>query len=172
MKTPQTAILMPSDVSGRIGFFDRFAGLTARAVSRAWFFAFCILLIVVWAPGFLLLKFDTWQLIINTATTIITFLMVALLQNSQVRNDQATQHKLNALADGLSDLMELCAREFEDDTMNQEIRELKLAVGLESEETTTERRDARKESVRKRDGRKGETRKARGPRTGKRAQRA
>ena len=47
---------------------------------------------------------DTWQLIINTLTTIITFLMVALLQNSQTRADQAVQHKLNAIADMLSDL--------------------------------------------------------------------
>ena len=57
---------------------------------RAAFFASCVLLIVVWAPSILFLRdVDTWQLIINTATTIITFLMVALLQNSQTRNDQA-----------------------------------------------------------------------------------
>jgi hypothetical protein len=62
--------------------------------------------VVIWGPTFFLLRdVDTWQLIINTVTTIITFVMVALLQNSQTRSDQAIQHKLNAIADGLADLM-------------------------------------------------------------------
>ena len=82
---------LPTEVSGEKTAFDRFAGACARIVSRAPFFAFCVLLIVVWAPTFVIMKFDTWQLLINTATTIITFLMVALLQNTQTRNDQATQ---------------------------------------------------------------------------------
>jgi low affinity Fe/Cu permease len=61
-------------------------------------------LVFVWLPTFYLLRdVDTWQLIINTVTTIITFLMVALLQNSQTRSDQALQHKLNAIADGLEE---------------------------------------------------------------------
>src|SRR3954452_5691835 len=99
-------VLMPSEVSTRVGFFDRFAGWAALIASRATFFAFCVLLIVIWAPSYFVLQnLDTWQLIINTATTIITFLMVALLQNSQTRSDQAVQHKLNAIADGLADVM-------------------------------------------------------------------
>ncbi len=74
------SVLMPTEVSSRVGFFDRFAGWAALLASRATFFAFCVLLIVLWAPSILVLhKVDTWQLIINTATTIITFLMVALL---------------------------------------------------------------------------------------------
>lgn len=51
-----------------------------------------------------LLNIDTWHLIINTATTIVTFLLVALLQNTQKRADDALQQKLNALADALADL--------------------------------------------------------------------
>jgi len=51
-------------------------------------------------------NFDTYQLIINTPTTIITFLLVALLQNTHKRNEQALQHKLDAVADDLGDLME------------------------------------------------------------------
>lgn len=63
-------------------------------------------------PSFLLLPdVDTWQLIINTITTIATFLLVALLQNTQKRADEAVQHKLNAVADGLADLMEALAEE-------------------------------------------------------------
>ena len=84
------------------------------------------------------LKFDTWQLIINTATTIITFLMVALLQNSQTRNDLATQHKLNAIADGLADLMEYTAKREDAADLRDDVSELKLAVGLEERETTSQ----------------------------------
>src|SRR5438270_13937496 len=130
---------MPTEVEGRVGFFDRFAGHASKIASRAPFFAACVLLILVWAPTIALLKFDTWQLLINTATTIVTFLLVALLQNSQPRNDQATQHKLNAIADGLADLMERLVSD--DDGFRREIRELKLAVGLEEHESTTDNDD-------------------------------
>jgi hypothetical protein len=125
-------IHMPTEVTPRVGFFDTFAGAAARVASRAPFFAFCVLLIVVWAPSVAFLKFDTWQLIINTVTTIITFLMVALLQNSQTRDDQATQHKLNAIAEGLADLM----AEVGDGALDQDINELRQAVGLEDREST------------------------------------
>jgi hypothetical protein len=130
---------MPSEVVGRPRFFDRFAGTASVIASRAPFFAFCVLLIVVWAPTLAILKLDTWQLIINTVTTIITFLLVALLQNSQSRSEQATQHKLNAIADGLADLMLRVADRFDDESLHGEIHELKLAVGLEERETTSER---------------------------------
>src|SRR5213076_2708183 len=100
MSGSDTPVLMPSDVSQRVGAFDRFAGWSSKIASRAAFFTFCVLLVVVWAPTILVLRdIDTWQLIINTITTIVTFLMVALLQNSQTRSDQALQHKLNAIAD-------------------------------------------------------------------------
>ena len=129
---------MPSQVSSRVGFFDKFAGWAAHAASRAPFFAFCVLLIVVWAPSVLFLNFDTWQLIINTVTTIITFLMVALLQNSQTRNDQAVHHKLNAIADGLSDLMSQLEGRLPDRDLAEDIKELRAAVGLEDHESTSD----------------------------------
>ena len=126
-------VRMPSEVSSRIGFFDKFAGWAAEFASRAPFFAFCVLLIVVWAPSVTFLQFDTWQLIINTATTIVTFLLVALLQNTQTRADAAVQHKLNAIADGLSDLM----NHFTEDNpqLRHDRRELRAAVGLEDRES-------------------------------------
>lgn len=127
---------MPSQVEGKKTAFDRFAGWAAHMVSRAPFFAFCLVLILVWAPTVAFLKFDTWQLIINTVTTIITFLMVALLQNTQTRNDLATQHKLNAIADALADLMSHFKDTFGAD-IEQDITELKDAVGLEEKETTS-----------------------------------
>ena len=107
-------------------------GRAAEFASRAWFFCFCVFLVIIWAPSILLIRdIDTWQLIINTLTTIITFLMVALLQNSQTRADLAVQHKLNAIADMLSDL----ARER---GLEKDARELRDAVGLERMESTSE----------------------------------
>jgi hypothetical protein len=132
-------VLMPTDVSTRVGFFDRFAGIASDVAGRAAFFAFCVLLIVVWAPSILALRdVDTWQLIINTATTIITFLMVALLQNSQTRNDQAVHHKLNAIADGLSDLMVQVGKGLPDRDLQRDVTELRAAVGLEDHESTSD----------------------------------
>ena len=99
---------------------------------------FCVGLILIWAPSILIIKdIDTWQLIINTATTIITFLMVALLQNSQTRSDQAIQHKLNAIADGLADLMTYTHECSEGSKLGNDVAELKAAVGLESHESTS-----------------------------------
>ena len=138
MSNGSRPVQMPSDVSTRVGFFDRFAGWASTAASRATFFAFCVLLIIVWAPSILVLRnVDTWQLIINTATTIITFLMVALLQNSQTRSDQAVQHKLNALADGLADVMDHLATGSGERDLQTDMRELRAAVGLEDYESTT-----------------------------------
>src|SRR5436309_13936567 len=130
---------MPTEVGSRVGFFDRFAGHAAKFASRAPFFAACVLLIVLWAPTIFILNFDTSQLLINTATTIVTFLLVALLQNSQTRNDQATQHKLNAIADGLADMMKRFADDREDNSPRDEIRELRSAVGLEDRESTSDK---------------------------------
>jgi hypothetical protein len=126
---------MPSQLSDDVSIFDRFAGSGSRLASRAPFFVACVALVVVWAPSYFLLKnVDTWQLIINTATTIITFLMVALLQNSQYRADEAVQHKLNAIADGLADLMHHLSDGHDD--LGQDVLELRQAVGLEGRESS------------------------------------
>lgn len=132
------SVLMPSDVSSRVGFFDRLAGYASDVLGRAAFFTFCVVLVIVWAPTLLLLggNVDTWQLIINTVTTIITFLMVALLQNSQTRSDHALQHKLNAIAKGLADLMAYQISANDDRGLQQDLRELADAVGLEEREST------------------------------------
>ncbi len=87
------------------GYFDRFAQRCAEFVSKKPFFTFCVALVLVWAPTFLFMDFDTWQLLINTPTTMITFLLVALLQNTQRRGEQAINKKLDAIADSIADLM-------------------------------------------------------------------
>jgi low affinity Fe/Cu permease len=112
--------------------FDRFAESSSDYTSRPAFFVACVLLVAVWAPSYFLIRnFDTWQLLINTATTIITFLLVALLQNSGRRSDRAIHHKLDALADGLADLMEHQLNRDRADLAG-DIADLKQAVGLET----------------------------------------
>jgi hypothetical protein len=129
---------MPSDVSMRLGLFDRFAGWAAQLVGRAFFFSFCVLLVVVWLPTiFVLHDIDTWQLVINTVTTIITFLMVALLENTHTRSDRAIQHKLNAIADGLADLMANLQASGTTPDIDCDLRELRAAVGLETHESSS-----------------------------------
>lgn len=129
---------MPSQVDDHQGWFDRFAGWASATVSRAWFFAACVALIVVWVPTLLLLDINTSQLLINTATTIVTFLLVALLQNSQQRADQASQHKDNAVAAGLAALMEAVADSDPSKAgrLKQAVDELRAAVGLEDRESS------------------------------------
>ena len=124
-----THVEMPSEVSEDVGAFDRFAQWASQIASRAVFFSVCVLIVVLWAPTIFLMKFDTSQLLINTTTTIITFLMVALLQNSQSRADKAIQHKLNAIADSLADHM--LNPEGDAERAKKDAAELRKAVGLE-----------------------------------------
>ncbi len=79
-------------------FFTRFAKLTAWATGRPATFGLAVSIIVVWGITGPLFNFsDTWQLVINTGTTIITFLMVFLIQNTQNRDTEALQVKLDEL---------------------------------------------------------------------------
>jgi hypothetical protein len=128
---------MPTEVRDRLTHFDRFATSAEGFVSRAWFFALCVLLVLLWAPSYFLFgSVDTWQLVINTATTIVTFLLVALLQNTQSRANDAVQQKLNAIADGLADLMTQVAHAQDNPNLHKDVRELRAAVGLEEKEGT------------------------------------
>jgi low affinity Fe/Cu permease len=78
--------------------FSDIAQKTSREVGRAWVFVLAFGTIIVWAITGPLFGFsDTWQLVINTGTTIVTFLMVFLIQNSQNRDAAAIQIKLDEL---------------------------------------------------------------------------
>ena len=78
--------------------FDRFARWTERQLGRSLTFALAFLSIVLWAvTGPLFGWSDTWQLVINTGTTIVTFLMVFVIQNTQNRDTKALQLKLDEL---------------------------------------------------------------------------
>jgi low affinity Fe/Cu permease len=79
-------------------WFSHFASWTATASGRPHTFAIACLIIIVWAVTGPLFGFsDTWQLVINTGTTIVTFLMVFLIQNTQNRDSRAMQLKLDEL---------------------------------------------------------------------------
>ena len=130
---------LPSSVSDQLGPFDRFATVVGRLVSRAPFFAAAVAIVVAWLiEGAILMATkgpsafleQTYQLQINTVTTVITFLLVALLQNTQARDNVALQDKLNAIAEGLSELMDKVPTD-EKDELQGALKELRAAVGLE-----------------------------------------
>jgi low affinity Fe/Cu permease len=83
---------------GSARLFSQIATVTSLEAGRAWVFTFALAIIVAWAVTGPLFNFsDTWQLVINTGTTIVTFLMVFLIQNSQNRDAAAIQVKLDEL---------------------------------------------------------------------------
>jgi low affinity Fe/Cu permease len=80
------------------GIFTRFTTQTSKVLGHAWVFIAALVILVVWGFSGPVLGFsNTWQLIINTGTTIITFLMVFIIQNTQNRDTAAVHVKLDAL---------------------------------------------------------------------------
>jgi len=82
--------------------FTRFTSSTSAMLGRPWVFVIALGVLVLWALSGPLLGFsDTWQLIINTSTTIITFLMVFIIQNTQNRDNLALNIKQDAIMEKL-----------------------------------------------------------------------
>jgi len=103
--------------------FRVFARHSAIALGSAWAFAGAVLVILVWVLTGPMFHFsDTWQLVINTATTIVTFLMVFLIQNTQNRDAKAAHLKLDelirALKDARNELVDL------EDLSDEELKKL------------------------------------------------
>ncbi|WGU42013.1 low affinity iron permease family protein [Phenylobacterium sp. NIBR 498073] len=86
-------------MSGKVTHvFTQFATDVSRLTGRPLAFVVCCVLVVLWAISGPLFGFsDTWQLVINTSTTIVTFLMVFLIQNTQNRDNSALHAKLDEL---------------------------------------------------------------------------
>ena len=110
-------------------WFSRFAKKTSCYAGKPATFAVAVLIIIAWAACGPLFGFsDTWQLVINTSTTIVTFLMVFLIQNSQNRDSEALQIKLDELIrvqksanNALMDLEDLSEKDI-DETRKEFVR--------------------------------------------------
>lgn len=82
--------------------FTRFSTNVSTVLGRPWVFVAALIALLLWAISGPLLGFsDTWQLIVNTSTTIITFLMVFIIQNTQNRDNLAMNIKMDAMMDKL-----------------------------------------------------------------------
>jgi len=107
--------------TGASHWFTHFAGRAAHIAGTPWVFAMAVFSIVAWAAlGPMLSYSEVWQLTVNTGTTIVTFLMVFLIQNTQNRDSVAMQIKLDELIranrvahNSLLDLEELTEEELE-----------------------------------------------------------
>lgn len=98
MAKPQTKTKSPTRTGGFSQFFGEVANTASQAMGRASAFVIAASVVLVWAvTGPLFHYSDTWQLVINTGTSVVTFLMVFLIQNSQNRDSAAIQVKLNEL---------------------------------------------------------------------------
>jgi low affinity Fe/Cu permease len=87
-----------SKQSKKPDIFSRFTSKSSAWLGRPWVFVVALLLLIGWAASGPLAGFsDTWQLVVNTSTTIVTFLMVFIIQNTQNRDNLAINLKLDAL---------------------------------------------------------------------------
>jgi low affinity Fe/Cu permease len=112
--------------------FDRFAEAISDLASGAAFFTACLIVVVLWFPTIVVFSsVDTWQLVINTATSVLAFLLVALLQNSERRTDRATAEKLDALSAAIADLLDLALQNGDREAIAKRAAELREAIGLE-----------------------------------------
>jgi low affinity Fe/Cu permease len=122
----------PSKVTENRGWFDHLADRVSTVAATSWFFVALVALALLWLALGPLANFShRWVDTLQVVGTVLTLLLVAVLENEQWRNAKATQRKLNALASALAHLMDA------DDTAEEHIRELKAAVGLEKRESTS-----------------------------------
>ena len=111
-------------------WFGHAATRVSEAVGSPWAFSLAFIVIIVWVVTGPIFGFsDTWQLVINTGTTIVTFLMVFLIQNTQNRDSKATQLKLDELVRSIAEARnEVIGAESEpEEKLEAEIREVEAA---------------------------------------------
>jgi low affinity Fe/Cu permease len=114
--------------------FDHFAEHVSDVVSGAAFFAISAALVVIWLPTIAVFRsVDTWQLVINTATSILAFLLVALLQNSERRSDRAASRKLDVIAGALADVIAAQLDGGDREALESRIAELRDTIEVEEQ---------------------------------------
>jgi low affinity Fe/Cu permease len=120
----------PTQIGQERSRFDRFAEVSAACVGRAAFFTATVVLVLLWMPLILVFSsVDTWQLVLNTVTSVVAFWLIALLQNTERRGDRALHRKLDALAAALAASM----ASQDDPGLSDSIDELRAAVRLEEQ---------------------------------------
>jgi hypothetical protein len=114
----------------RRSLFGRFVHTAYRGVSRAPFFVLCVFIVAAWLVSLPLWDdLKEWQTVIHTVTSVLTLLLVALLENAGRRAEEAAQEKLNVIAEALAELMSSGARQ--DPDLRGAADRLREAVGLE-----------------------------------------
>ena len=127
-------------------FFRSISQKVSQAMGSPWSFLAALAVVIAWAvTGPMFNYSDTWQLVINTGTTIVTFLMVFLIQNTQNRDSKATQLKLDELIRSIADARnELIGAESEpEEKLEAEIREVEAAKDEPSAPSSQTRRPSR-----------------------------
>ena len=82
-----------------------------------------MIVVLLWFPTLLLIpSVDTWQLVINTLTSVLAFLLIALLQNSERRYDEALHRKIDAIAAGLAEVMDRLEEREGDEREREDLR--------------------------------------------------
>jgi low affinity Fe/Cu permease len=117
-------------------WFAHAASQLAEILGSAWSFLVALLIVVVWAiTGPLFGYSDTWQLVINTGTTVVTFLMVFIIQNTQNRDSKATQLKLDELLRAVDKarMTFIGAEDEDEEKLNEEKERFELEKVNESE---------------------------------------
>ncbi|MET0821261.1 MAG: low affinity iron permease family protein [Aeromicrobium sp.] len=119
----------PTAEDDRSGF-DRFVEASYQRVSRAPFFGVCAGIVVVWFVSVPLWPdLKSWQVAIHTVASVISLLLLVLLENASRRSEEASQEKLNVIAEALSDLM--LSRAQDDPDLGDAADKLRKAIGLE-----------------------------------------
>jgi low affinity Fe/Cu permease len=122
----------PSEVNEETTWFDRAADRTSHVVARSPFFLISLGFVLAWLVAGPFLDFShAWVDTLEVVVALVTFLIVALLQNEAWRGNKSTQRKLNALAAAVAELM---ARS---DVDQEHVRQLNAAVGLEKRESSS-----------------------------------
>ncbi|MGZ8736780.1 MAG: low affinity iron permease family protein [Nocardioides sp.] len=111
-------------------WFERFVETAHKRVSEAPFFFVCVAIVVIWLVSLPLFHdLKSWQVAIHTVSSVLTLLLLVLLENASRRAEQAAQEKLNVIADALASLMESRGRD--DPQLLEAAEALRDAVGLE-----------------------------------------